>query len=71
MTLNCHGNLLDLTVPKVMGILNVTPDSFYDGGSYSTISAVVQQAESMLDAEFNDDGDEEGGATRCSLSQAH
>ncbi len=50
MTLNCHGNLLDLTVPKVMGILNVTPDSFYDGGSYSTISAVVQQAESMLDA---------------------
>jgi len=50
MTLNCHGNLLDLTVPKVMGILNVTPDSFYDGGSYSKISAVVQQAESMLDA---------------------
>jgi dihydropteroate synthase len=50
MTLNCHGNLLDLTVPKVMGILNVTPDSFYDGGSYSSLSAVVQQAESMLDA---------------------
>jgi dihydropteroate synthase len=49
MTLNCQGNLLDLTVPKVMGILNVTPDSFYDGGSYSTLSAVVQQAESMLD----------------------
>ena len=50
MTLNCHGNLLDLTVPKVMGILNVTPDSFYDGGIYSSLSALVQQAESMLDA---------------------
>jgi dihydropteroate synthase len=48
MTLNCHGNLLDLTVPKVMGILNVTPDSFYDGGSYASLSAVLQQAESML-----------------------
>ena len=34
-TLNCRGKLLDLSVPKVMGILNVTPDSFYDGGRYA------------------------------------
>ena len=32
MTLNCNGKLIDLSTPKVMGILNVTPDSFYDGG---------------------------------------
>lgn len=48
MTLNCHGNLFDLTVPKIMGILNVTPDSFYDGGSYASLSTVLHQAESML-----------------------
>ena len=50
MTLNCQGNLLDLTVPKVMGILNCTPDSFFDGGRYSSLDALVQQAELMLDA---------------------
>ena len=50
MTLNCHGNLLDLTVPKVMGILNCTPDSFFDGGRYTSVDALVQQAELMLDA---------------------
>ena len=33
MTINCKGNLVDLSSPKVMGILNITPDSFYDGGS--------------------------------------
>jgi dihydropteroate synthase len=48
MTLNCHGNLLDLTIPKVMGILNVTPDSFYDGGSYGSMSTILKQSESML-----------------------
>jgi hypothetical protein len=35
------------------------------------IDGSAEYTESMLDAEFNDDGDEEGGATRCSLSQAH
>jgi dihydropteroate synthase len=50
MTLNCHGNLLDLRVPKVMGILNVTPDSFFDGGRYSSLNALVKQAESMVEA---------------------
>ena len=32
MTINCKGKLIDLSSPKVMGILNVTPDSFFDGG---------------------------------------
>jgi dihydropteroate synthase len=34
MTINCKGNLIDLTTPKVMGVLNITPDSFFDGGKY-------------------------------------
>jgi dihydropteroate synthase len=34
MTINCKGQLIDLTTPKVMGILNVTPNSFFDGGKY-------------------------------------
>jgi dihydropteroate synthase len=34
MTINCKG-LIDLTTPKVMGILNVTPNSFFDGGRYT------------------------------------
>lgn len=33
-TINCGGRLLDTRIPLVMGILNVTPDSFYDGGRY-------------------------------------
>jgi hypothetical protein len=33
-TLNCNGQIVDLSSPKIMGILNVTPDSFYDGGKY-------------------------------------
>ena len=36
--------------PKVMGILNVTPDSFSDGGQFSTVDAAIRQAESMLNA---------------------
>ncbi len=50
MTVNCQGKLLDLTVPKVMGILNVTPDSFFDGGKYPSLPAVLKQVESMLEA---------------------
>lgn len=34
MTINCKGQLIDLATPKVMGILNVTPNSFFDGGKY-------------------------------------
>ena len=47
-TLNCHGKILSLASPVVMGILNVTPDSFYDGGRYNNLDAILAQAEKML-----------------------
>ncbi len=43
LSINCRGKLLDLAEPKVMGILNVTPDSFYDGGSYTGTEAMRQR----------------------------
>jgi len=48
MTINCKGNLIDLLVPKVMGILNITPDSFFDGGNYTNHAAILNQVEKML-----------------------
>lgn len=48
MTINCKGKLIDLTIPKVMGILNLTPDSFYDGGLYKAESDILRQVEKML-----------------------
>ena len=48
MTINCKGNLIDLTSPKVMGILNITPDSFYDGGKYKDEIAIINQVDKML-----------------------
>lgn len=48
MTINCKGHLVDLSAPKVMGILNITPDSFYDGGHYSNDKAILNQTEKML-----------------------
>ena len=48
MTINCAGTLIDLNTPKVMGILNQTPDSFYDGGRYSNPKAVLYRVEQML-----------------------
>ena len=48
MTINCLGKLIDLTSPKVMGILNVTPNSFYDGGKHSDEKSVLVQVEKML-----------------------
>lgn len=48
MTINCKGKLIDVTTPKVMGILNLTPDSFYDGGKYKNESEIVSQVETML-----------------------
>ncbi|WP_130735208.1 dihydropteroate synthase [Flavobacterium sp. J27] len=48
MTINCKGNLIDLSIPKVMGILNTTPDSFYDGGKYKNDKAILDQVEKML-----------------------
>ncbi|MGC1630825.1 MAG: dihydropteroate synthase [Gelidibacter sp.] len=48
MTINCKGKLIDLTIPKVMGILNLTPDSFYDGGVYKSEADILRQVEKML-----------------------
>jgi len=49
MTINCKGELVDLDTPKVMGILNLTPDSFYDGGAYRDEATVLARVETMLD----------------------
>jgi len=46
--MNCNGKLLDLSSPVVMGILNITPDSFYDGGKHPTTEKAVLQAERMI-----------------------
>ena len=48
MTLNINGILLDLSKPKIMGILNITPDSFYDGGVYNSDNKILNQVEKML-----------------------
>ena len=48
LTINCKGKLIDLSIPKVMGILNLTPDSFYDGGKNSDEKKMLQQVEKML-----------------------
>ena len=47
-SINCKGTLIDLSTPQVMGILNVTPDSFYDGGKYKDTRELLQQTETML-----------------------
>ncbi|MDF1695676.1 MAG: dihydropteroate synthase [Saprospiraceae bacterium] len=47
-TLNCKGRLISLESPKVMGILNVTPDSFYDGGKFDGLDSAVQQVGKMI-----------------------
>ncbi len=47
-SINCKGTLVDLTSPKVMGILNITPDSFFDGGNYKNEAAIISQVKKML-----------------------
>ncbi len=47
-TLNCKGRLLIVDAPIVMGIINITPDSFYSGSRKSTAEAALQTAEQML-----------------------
>lgn len=48
MHINCLGKLVDLSTPKVMGILNVTPNSFYDGGFYPDEKSILHHTEKML-----------------------
>jgi dihydropteroate synthase len=48
MTINCKGRLLDLSTPKVMGVLNLTPDSFYDGGKFKNEKEALEQVEKNI-----------------------
>jgi len=68
MQLQCANHTLDLSTPKIMGILNITPDSFSDGGSYFqhghiSLDLVLKRAEHML-AEGADILDVGGESTR-------
>jgi dihydropteroate synthase len=48
LKLSCADRVLDLTGPKVMGVLNVTPDSFSDGGRYVTLQDALTHAHAMV-----------------------
>ena len=48
MTINLKGELIDLLKPKIMGILNLTPDSFYDGGQFNVLDRALEQTEKMI-----------------------
>lgn len=50
MFLRCGSHQLDLSTPVVMGILNVTPDSFSDGGRFSGFSRAIEHAMAMIEA---------------------
>jgi dihydropteroate synthase len=47
-TLNCKGRLLVVDKPLVMGIINTTPDSFYEGSRFMDMPGIIRQAEKML-----------------------
>ncbi|MGP2569579.1 dihydropteroate synthase [Ornithobacterium rhinotracheale] len=49
MTINCNGKLLSLDSPRVMGILNITPDSFSDGGRFNQLDVALRHTEEMLE----------------------
>lgn len=47
-SINCRGKLISLSSPLAMAILNITPDSFYDGGQNQSIEAMLRHVEKML-----------------------
>lgn len=47
-SLNCNGRLVELDTPKIMGILNLTPDSFSDGGKFNSEKSALEHAEKLL-----------------------
>ena len=73
MTINCNGSLIDLASPKILGILNLTPDSFYDGNKFDNEKKILNQVEKMLNdgATFIDIGaySSRPGATHISEDQ--
>lgn len=48
-TINVNGKLMDFTIPKIMGILNLTPDSFFDGGTHQSLDAARSHAELLIE----------------------
>jgi dihydropteroate synthase len=48
LTLNVRGSILDLSKPKIMGIINLTPDSFYDGGKNNSLENALKKTEVLL-----------------------
>ena len=48
LTLNVRGVLVDLSKPRVMGVLNLTPDSFYDGGKNNSLHEALKKTEQLL-----------------------
>ena len=48
LSINCNGKLVELNTPKVMGVLNITPDSFYDGGRYKDAKSILNQTEKLI-----------------------
>jgi len=49
MVINCNSTTIDLSEGHVMGVLNVTPDSFYDGGKYKDLNVIVSHTKQMLE----------------------
>jgi dihydropteroate synthase len=47
-TLNIRGSLIDLSRPAIMGVLNITPDSFYDGGKYERNDHILKRVEELI-----------------------
>lgn len=47
-SISINNNCIDFNSPRIMGILNLTPDSFYDGGAYSNISDIINKTKDML-----------------------
>jgi dihydropteroate synthase len=47
-SINCNGRLVDLSTPKIMGILNLTPDSFSDGGKFNNEKSALEHAGKLL-----------------------
>ena len=73
MNINCKGKLIDISSPKVMGVLNLTPDSFYDGNKFNNEKKILNHVEKMLNdgATFIDIGaySSRPGATHISEDQ--
>lgn len=48
MTLNCNGKIIDFSTKKIMGIVNISRDSFYDGGKFNTIEKVNSHVSNLI-----------------------